>query len=225
MTPLLFAASLLAAQYSVVELFTSEGCSSCPPADRALSRLAQDDRVVALGWHVDYWDRLGWRDPLASPAATARQYGYGRALARDGVYTPQLVVNGARDCVGSDPDCVAAALRTTTVARVALAVDARADGALDVRISGGPTTRGLVALVALVEDGVVIDVPRGENAGRRLRHDRAVRTHVVADVVDGAARATLTPPARALGKRRGVVAIVQDARTLRVVAAARHALP
>ena len=84
---------------AVLELFTSQGCSSCPPADALLGRLARDPGIIALAWHVDYWNGLGWRDSYSSPAATDRQRRYAEALG-DEVYTPALVVNGARMVVG-----------------------------------------------------------------------------------------------------------------------------
>src|SRR4051794_4919270 len=95
----------------VVELFTSQGCSSCPPADALLSELSQRPEVIALGFHIDYWDNLGWKDPLSSPAATARQRDYARQFGRMQVYTPQLVVDGTDEAVGSDRTAVLQALQ------------------------------------------------------------------------------------------------------------------
>src|SRR5262245_12327062 len=86
----------------VVELFTSQGCSSCPPADRVLGQLAARDDVIALAVHVSYWNYIGWRDTFATEATTARQYAYAKALGSRNVYTPQAVIGGAADAVGSD---------------------------------------------------------------------------------------------------------------------------
>src|SRR5579863_3684239 len=91
---------------NVVELFTSQGCSSCPPADRILSRLARDPGTLALSFPVDYWDYIGWKDTLATPGYTARQKAYALARGKAAVYTPQAIVNGLADAVGSDLDAI-----------------------------------------------------------------------------------------------------------------------
>jgi hypothetical protein len=90
----------------VVELFTSQGCSSCPPADAELAKMADKGDVLALSYHVDYWNYLGWADTLASKASTERQYGYARTLKRKNVYTPQAVINGRDHANGADPAAV-----------------------------------------------------------------------------------------------------------------------
>src|SRR5436190_8037368 len=113
---------------AVVELFTSQGCSSCPPADALLGELARRGDVVALGFHISYWDRLGWKDPLSSEASTARQRDYARRFHGGQVYTPQIVVDGTSEMVGSDRDAVLAALgaaRPEAVAPVSFAADRR----------------------------------------------------------------------------------------------------
>jgi hypothetical protein len=123
----------------VIELFTSQGCSSCPPADRLLTRLAQDSKlagqVIPLSFHVDYWDYIGWQDPFASPRWSERQRQYGRAFRSNRIYTPQLVVNGRTECVGSQEGVVRrqieAALAAAPAGRVTLEIGSPgADGRL-----------------------------------------------------------------------------------------------
>ena len=103
----------------VVELFTSQGCSSCPPADLFLGKLAERHDVLALAFHVDYWDYIGWKDPFAFKIATERQYSYGHALGLHMVYTPQMVIGGTHDAVGSDEGDVGQAIKTDTQGIVA----------------------------------------------------------------------------------------------------------
>ena len=171
---------------AVVELFTSQGCSSCPPADALLGELARRPDVIALAFHVDYWDRLGWADPFASPAATARQRDYARALALPTVYTPQMVVDGATDVVGSDRAAVVAALAGR---RDGVAVHvARADGRLTVAIgaadAGAPAEVTVIAYSRQAETKVA----RGENAGRTLTEFAIVRAVRPLGLWDGAAK-------------------------------------
>jgi hypothetical protein len=160
----------------VVELFTSEGCSSCPPADALLAELAGRPDVLALSFHVDYWDRLGWKDPFSSREATDRQNRYARLLALPTVYTPQIVVDGRWEAVGSDRADVDRALeiarRERSEVLVALALDHG-----QARIKVGPGGDGAVASVLLIgfDRRRVTAVKRGENSGRTLAHVDVVR--------------------------------------------------
>src|SRR5437667_5098552 len=161
---------------TVVELFTSEGCSSCPPADALLAELAGRPEVLALSFHVDYWDRLGWKDPFSSPEATRRQHGYAELLRLATVYTPQIVVDGRWQAVGSDraevERALGAARRSRDEVPVALAVDrGRA------RISVGAGGDGVAATLLLIgfDRRHVTAVERGENGGRTLPHVDVVR--------------------------------------------------
>jgi hypothetical protein len=157
----------------VVELFTSQGCSSCPPADTLLGELAQRSDVIALAYHVDYWDNLGWKDPFASAAATGRQRRYARPLGLSGIYTPQMVVDGAADVVGSDRRAVYAALAGP---RQGPSIQlASVDGKLKVAVAalkGAPAAE--VTLVAYTPQAQT-KVMRGENAGRSLKEYSIVR--------------------------------------------------
>jgi hypothetical protein len=167
----------------LVELFTSEGCSSCPPADALLARIAREGaggaQVVALSEHVDYWDELGWRDRFSSPTFTRRQEAYVRRLRLTAPYTPQLVVGGRTDVLGSDAGAarraIAAAAREATGRIDArLVPDASGDVALRVDAAWTPGISADV-LVALVQDHATTRVARGENAGRTLGHVSVVR--------------------------------------------------
>jgi len=162
---------------TLVELFTSEGCSSCPPADALLAELADRPDVLALSFHVDYWDRLGWKDPFSSPDATRRQHGYADLFGLATVYTPQIVVDGRWQAVGSDRGEVAHALgaarRNRDEVPVALTVEnGRA------RIALGPGGDGASAVLLLIgfDRRHVMAVKRGENGGRTLSHVDVVRS-------------------------------------------------
>lgn len=170
----------------LAELFTSEGCSSCPPADHLLETLLKEQpipgvQVVALSEHVTYWDHQGWKDPFGSEQFTNRQKSYGFGFNLDSIYTPQLVIDGVTEAVGSDERNIRRLLMDAAkVPKPRLTVDAQIqDGALSVTASGP----GLSTTVsndaelwwAVAEDNLVVDVMRGENASRTLRHSGVVR--------------------------------------------------
>lgn len=160
----------------LLELFTSEGCSSCPPADALLSELAAEPGVIALELHVDYWDRLGWKDPFSQAVFSERQARYQTALGRSGVYTPQIVVNGAVEGVGSDRARIASlrAAAPKAASPVTVVVE-RAGDRIEIQASAPGAPAGSDLLVAVAEADLATDVPRGENAGRRLAHGAVVR--------------------------------------------------
>lgn len=157
---------------AVVELYTSEGCSSCPPADRWLSGLKSQERVIAMSFHVNYWNHLGWVDPFATAETTARQYRIRESLGGRNVYTPQVVLNGRdhRGWPGQTGNDLAALPAPAPALRVVrhgqgLSADIAAHGAAGTRLAG---------YWAVLQDGVVNRVTRGENAGSDLRHDHVV---------------------------------------------------
>ena len=165
----------------VVELFTSEGCSSCPAADAALRELVAAQavpgvEVIALGQHVDYWNRLGWKDAYSAPAFTARQRWYAAGFGT-GSYTPQAVVNGRYELVGSQRTALATAVAQAAQAPQATVALARApNGTLTVQVSHlPPGTQAADVTLALAENGLTSQVGRGENAGQLLRHAAVVR--------------------------------------------------
>src|SRR5215469_12477201 len=143
------AASAADAQ-AVLELFTSQGCSSCPPADRLIGQLANDPSLIALSIPIDYWDYLGWRDTLANPAHSARQRAYARARGDGQVYTPQIVVNGATDALGSDQAAVERAIVQANhkAGVMSLPVDlAVNNGALDISVSDADKAPAIAAVL------------------------------------------------------------------------------
>jgi hypothetical protein len=212
---------------ALVELYTSEGCDSCPPADRWLSsRFSSGDggeRAVAIAFHVDYWDRLGWKDRFASPAWTKRQYDSAHAAKSDLVYTPQVLLQGKelRDWHADKRSAaaIAAVSRSPARADIALEITPR-PGAIDVHASAhvpvAALRSGAALFVALTEDGLVSDVRAGENAGKRLLHDhvaRALRGGIVIGAGgDGAGTIVLPPPSEA-AKASTIVAFVQNVET------------
>ena len=164
---------------TVVELFTSQGCSSCPPADRLLEELTERDDVLALGYHVDYWDYIGWADPFASRESTMRQRLYGRAFDLRSVFTPQMVVDGAVSVVGSRRREVTRAIEAAPQNRpqtVAVSVE-QPDPSRFIVSLGAADYDGEPADIVLVryDKAHVTEVERGENRGRTLTDVNVVR--------------------------------------------------
>jgi len=230
LSALAFTGSVWAGEgFAVVELFTSEGCSSCPPADRVLSELvANADTtgrpIYCLAFHVDSWDRLGWADRFASPEYSERQRRYASALGESRVYTPQAIINGSVDVVGSNRrrlvDAIDDALDEDPEADLELTVAVGSDErSLEVEVTVEGVPPGTVLNLAVVERALATDVGRGENAGRTLRHDNVVRafeSHTVA----GDAVAVTVNLARQIDRRNAsLIAYLQDLQTMRVLAA------
>ena len=157
----------------LVELFTSEGCSSCPPADLLLRRLEKEQpvpgaEIVVLSEHVDYWNHLGWRDPFSSAEYSKRQQNYARRFNRDGPYTPQMVVNGDAEFVGSDAKRAQQAI-AAAAKKPGVALRLTWTAASKVQVEVDPIAKADVFLVT-ARDEVSSDVIRGENSGRKLGH-------------------------------------------------------
>ena len=222
----------------LVELFTSQGCSSCPAADRLLSALARsDDNIVTLAFHVDYWNYIGWTDPFSSSDWSDRQRRYASALEAKQIYTPQIVVNGRRHGVGSDQTEVASMIREAArdeiAGRLEIEVTESTSRSLSLRLHTRLEARAagqeLIAWVALVEDGLETPVGRGENARRTLRNDRVVRrVERVARMAGGSASNTTTVDFDLEPEwhrdRLSIAAFLQNPETLHVVASSDHSL-
>lgn len=225
----------------VVELFTSEGCSSCPPADALLLKLDRTQPVpgalvIALSEHVDYWDHLGWRDPFSSPVFSRRQEGYGQRFHVDS-YTPQVVVDGTSEAVGSDDRQVQNAIRRSAKAdKLQIRIspvfrNSRGVPAVHVAVepSGKSAGKSPAQLeVALAENAVVSHVRSGENSGRKLDHVAVVRTLTDLGSLDSAGAFSADIPltgelAQWNGKR--IIAFVQNRQYGPIRGAAFRLLP
>lgn len=215
------------ASFAVVELFTSEGCSSCPPADKVLAELADEAkkdnrRIFPLAFHVDYWNYLGWVDSFSIPESSERQEQYGAALHVPQSYTPQMIVNGKEEFVGSDGrrawDTVNTALASPAPASVTIQMKAGAAGPeIEYQVSGAP--KGTLLCIAVVESGLVSSVRRGENAGHTLSHTSVVRTFVSLPLHTSTGTFNLETGFSSPRKDRQVIAFLQDPRTMVILGA------
>ena len=214
---------------AVVELFTSEGCSSCPPADAVLARLADEARadpslaLFPLSFHVDYWNDLGWSDRFSAPAFTDRQRAYARTFHSTSLYTPQAVIDGLFELVGSDEEGIrgriAAVSARSAQTTVTLAMQSVDDATLRIVAELSPVPTDAMLDVVLAERDARSTVTKGENAGRSLLHVNVVRAleHVVPQ-----ARTTVMMRLPGGVRREDVVvvALVQRTLDLRIVGAA-----
>lgn len=213
---------------TVVELFTSQGCSSCPPADAFIGELAKREDVIALSFHVDYWNYLGWKDRFATPETTARQRAYGRALGMRYVYTPQIVIGGVTQAVGSGFRRV-----------LALIDQAGRRPALDIRIThpdartatldigAGPKQRRPATVWLMFYDNEhVTRIARGENQGRDLVNTNVVRSVMrIGTWLGDAKQFTLSLDGVEAKGRDGCAVIVQEADSGPILGAVSFPLP
>ena len=223
----------------LVELFTSEGCSSCPPADALLSRLGRTQpvhgaNIIILEEHVDYWDRLGWKDPFSSEAATARQNDYGTAFGDIQIYTPQMVVDGHAQFIGSsDSDALRAIRAASQISKPAVQLSWAAGDNLAIHLdpqASGQQNDGQQVFLVVAEDMLHSDVRRGENAGRALEHNGVVRQLVPVAKIDspatGFSSTVAVHAAREWNRANlGAVVFVQERHSRRVVASAAIPFP
>lgn len=193
----------------VVELFTSQGCSSCPPADKALSKLIEEGKVIALSYHVDYWNYLGWKDTLSSEASTTRQYNYADSLKRRGVYTPQAIINGRDHLVGSDYDAIKSRVATFDETEkglpVPLSISAHGDE-LNISIGAGTGKANIVAVYFDNEN--IVDIKRGENNGKKIAYHHSVTDIQTIGMWDGKAQELRLPASLIAKANKGGCAIL-----------------
>ncbi len=194
----------------VLELFTSQGCSSCPPADELLSKVRNQPGVVALAYHVDYWDHLGWRDPFSSHQWTERQSQYVRAMHLNSAYTPQMVVNGTAQFVGSQASALKSALASSRPAVGKVSVTAtRTFNTVTASVHADAPSSDDVML-ALFQNDATTSIRAGENSGRTANDDAIVRR--LLRVTNGEVKV----PVEASWRNIGVVVFLQNRETLAI---------
>ena len=219
----------------LVELFTSEGCSDCPPADALLGRLdrsqpVSDAELIVLSEHVDYWDGIGWRDPYSSHEYTERQSAYADRFGLGSVYTPQMVVDGRFQLVGSDERGAITAIENATKAeKIPVSVSLvrwESDGVVTLRVSTGQTpdfisAKSLEVLIAAADESDESYVEHGENEGRKLKHVAVLRSLTRVGSIDRSKEFShevkVKLPRRGKGGNLRIVAIVQEAPAGRVL--------
>lgn len=161
---------------TVVELFTSQGCSSCPPADELLGELATRPDVLALSFHVDYWDYIGWKDSFALPGNTDRQRAYAKRFGRSYVYTPQMVIDGAAETTGRNASDVRRLINDgQTATRVPVSLIATAGGGMKVTLGADSAVDLADVWVVFFDYEASMEITRGENTGRKMRYSNVVR--------------------------------------------------
>ena len=221
----------------VLELFTSQGCSSCPPADLLLSQIGSSAKgVIPLAYHVDYWNHLGWSDPFSSHEFSERQSAYARVIDLGGEYTPQAVIEGSSQCVGSDGRsiwrAIDAARSSSDLGRVGLHASLSGEGPRTLRIKVSAQSPKVSAaggdrvMVAIFENGLVTKIGAGENAGRQITYDYTVRKLLPALDLDSARSGSVekqltvdVDPSWSVD-HLGVAAFIQDSQSLRILGAA-----
>ncbi|OHV18559.1 DUF1223 domain-containing protein [Rhizobium sp. RMa-01] len=197
----------------VVELFTAQGCSSCPPADAAFRKLVSQGDVIALAYHVDYWNYLGWADTLSSKENTERQYGYARTMGRSNVYTPQAIVNGRGHLAGADLNGINSKIDTYSSEGNGLTVPISASmrgDELEIKIGAGQGKANVV--MVYFDKEKTIEVEKGENSGKKLSYLHSVTNVETVGMWDGKAT-SLTLPASVLQRPQleGCAILLQSA--------------
>jgi len=216
--------------FAVIELFTSEGCKSCPPADKILSEISADAQknnkeIYCLAFHVDYWNRLGWKDPYSKFQYTRRQENYSRVLPSKELYTPQVVVNGKIEFTGSKKEksneAIEAALKRPSTIQLSIQVDSMLNDTAYISWKLSKTDKNNVLQMAFTESGLVSNVNKGENAGKTLQHDHIVRVFTAINNPGNTGQVKMILKGRDRELQSEIVAFIQHKQNYSIAAAAR----
>jgi hypothetical protein len=213
----------------IVELFTSQGCSSCPPADAFFKELKDEPGVVALSYHVDYWDYLGWRDTLGGAEFSERQYNYAESRGDKNIYTPQMIINGGKHFVGSQRGQVSGAIAAASAEVAADWIDMEmSDNRTDVTITiplGKPMKEATLWLMAFTPS-ISTEIKKGENAGSTIDYYNVVRKMVPAGMWHGEPAKIVLPKGSVVPEGcKGWVALLQEGKVGRVIGAVTGGIP
>jgi hypothetical protein len=214
--------------FAVLELFTSEGCSSCPPADELLAKIHREtegEPVYILVYHVDYWNRLGWKDIFSSAEFSERQVQYGHWLNVSPIYTPQVIVNGKTQFVGSEESAIRHAISEQLIAKPVSKLTIQAvpeGGQLNVKYQSVHAVNGCIVLIAIIQKAAQTNVERGENAGRLLSHVQIVRKLESRQLsVTGEGNTAIALPKGFDAKKWEVLALIQNQNNGEILAVAK----
>lgn len=203
----------------VVELFTSQGCSSCPPADALLTRLGEYDEIITLALHVDYWDYIGWKDKFAHPAFTKRQKAYAHSIGTNVIYTPQMVINGSDEVVGTRTMDVSDLIQAHKAKGLPVKLDiSRKGDALTIKSAPHGQTGNADIILVRYQPSASVEIARGENAGKTLTHSFIVTEWVDIGDWDGSVAMSETVP---VSGSNPIVVLVQSKNHGPILAAAR----
>jgi hypothetical protein len=228
---LLFSISALGQQkpFAVVELFTSEGCNTCPPAEKLFSSMKAEaekagKNIFFLEYHVDYWNKLGWKDPYSSFQFTNRQKNYTSVLNEESMYTPMMVVNGAKSFTGSDQQkanaAVHEALNATPETGLKIKIDSTASDTLYLHYEVTKTDKNFLIRTAIAEDGLASSITAGENSGLTLTHDAVVRIFFSSEVAKLSAQLKIPLKKFQPGKKCEIISFIQHKQTMKVLGVA-----
>lgn len=214
--------------FAVIELFTSEGCWSCPPADELIGKLAKENtgkQIYILAFHVDYWDHQGWKDRFSDPQYTARQQQYSSWMNLNTIYTPQMVINGQIELVGSDKPAVVSAINKATMTSHSYSLVLKTRSSNNRRVEVNYTYKGVDKdsniVIALVQKTAGSNVKAGENKGKILSHAQIVRELQQQPVKTSDKLSFRIPKDMGEGE---IIAFVQQQNTGKITAATRHSL-
>jgi hypothetical protein len=224
-----FTASGQQKSFAVVELFTSEGCNTCPPADKLFSSMKAEAKksgknIFFLEYHVDYWNKLGWKDPYSSFQFTNRQKNYTSVLNEESMYTPMMIVNGAKSFTGSDKQkadaAIEEALLSPPTAGLKIKVDSIISDTLYLRYDATNTDKNFLIRTAITEDGIVSKISAGENSNMTLSHDGVVRVFNSSELSKLSSQIKIPLKKFQPGKKCELIVFIQHKQSMKVLAVA-----